>query len=319
MRNASALTFIDTTGLSHYDAVCAKANQSAPHPTQYEVEEAGRKLTEILLRVIMDTALEPFCTEIVEGMIGGLHSGIGRLDKNYEKTKAKMLGLMQGPQGNEVDDTNLIEATDELYQLEAAIMIAEMIRNEASEFYTHATGETWTPWQGSQRGGVKTTFAQIEAKAAIKAKEAATRQLCEPGDYVVVFRGAMQANRHADSNRIYDALNYFREQFPHMKLATTGNNGAEKLAIKWAQQKGVPSILAAADFNKHNKAAPFRANDELLALDPVVILTLPATLEPMANEEIKDFGPCLDIAKRAAEKGINTIRLALKKPAKAEA
>ncbi|NHN20230.1 DUF2493 domain-containing protein, partial [Bacillus amyloliquefaciens] len=77
-----------------------------------------------------------------------------------------------------------------------------------------------------------------------------------------------------DAGRIFDALNWAKQEWPDMALATTGAKGSEKLAIKWAQQKGVKLILARADFDTHGKAAPFRANDELIALEPEVCLTL---------------------------------------------
>jgi hypothetical protein len=59
-----------------------------------------------------------------------------------------------------------------------------------------------------------------------------------------------------------------------MALATTGAKSAERLAIRWAQQKGVTLVLARADFDRRGKAAPFRANDELMALEPACCLTL---------------------------------------------
>jgi hypothetical protein len=313
------LSFIDVSGLNNYDAATEKANHPAPYPTQDEVEEAGRKLAETLLRVIMDTALEDHASVIVEGMIGGLHSAAIRLEKEGDKARASMKDLLRGWTGNEIEDESLTEATETSYRADAAQIITETLRDCAAELYTHATGEVWTPWTGSQKNSARPSFAQIEARAALKAREDEKRQLCAPGDAVVVFRGAMKANTQTDATRIFDALNYARETFPNMKLATTGNHGAEQLAIKWAKQKGVQHILSAADFNKHNKAAPFRANDDLLNLDPVVIFTLAASLETKEGEDVKPFGPCLDIADRGAKNGVKCIRIKEKTPAKAAA
>ena len=63
-----------------------------------------------------------------------------------------------------------------------------------------------------------------------------------------------------------------------MALATTGAKGGEKIAIKWAKQKAVTVVLAKADFDKNGRAAPFRANDELIALEPDVILASGGTV-----------------------------------------
>lgn len=90
---------------------------------------------------------------------------------------------------------------------------------------------------------------------------------------IPAFRAAPFADSGTDAGRIFDA-NRARRQWPDMTLATTGAKGAERLAIRWAQQKGVTVVLARADFDRHGKAAPFRANDELMALEPKCCLTL---------------------------------------------
>jgi hypothetical protein len=94
-----------------------------------------------------------------------------------------------------------------------------------------------------------------------------------------------------DAGRIFDALNWARTQWPDMALATTGAKGAERLAIRWAQQKGVTLVLARADFDPHGKAAPFRANDELMALEPACCLTLAQSLDAGRASRTHPFGP----------------------------
>jgi hypothetical protein len=44
-------------------------------------------------------------------------------------------------------------------------------------------------------------------------------------------------------------LNWAHAQWPDMALATSGAKGGEKLAIKWAKQKGVTLVLAKPDFD----------------------------------------------------------------------
>ena len=89
-----------------------------------------------------------------------------------------------------------------------------------------------------------------------------------------------------------------------MALATTGAKGGEKIAIKWAKQKAVTLVLAKADFDKNGRAAPFRANDELIALEPVCVLTLANTLNGTRAASLQPFGPALNLGQKAAEKGI---------------
>ena len=48
----------------------------------------------------------------------------------------------------------------------------------------------------------------------------------------------------------------------------------------------------------------FRANDELIALEPVCVLTLTNTLNPDRGAEMQSFGPALNLGQKASEKGI---------------
>ncbi len=120
----------------------------------------------------------------------------------------------------------------------------------------------------------------------------------------MAFRGAPTADAAEDAARIFDALNWALAEWPDMALATTGAKGAEKLAIRWAQQKRVTLILARADFEAHGKAAPFRANDELIALEPTCCLTLARSLDEGRPTDGRFFGPALNLGQKALEQGV---------------
>jgi hypothetical protein len=153
----------------------------------------------------------------------------------------------------------------------------------------------------------------IDAKDAIRANKAAKHAATSPGAIIVAFRASPQAVSALDANRIFDALNWANERFPGMTLATTGLKGAEKIAMRWAQQKHVNVVLAKADFNRHGRAAPFRANDDMMALDPVQVLTLAGTLDAGVAEPGQPFGPALNLAREAARQGVPHIELRAKR------
>ena len=67
-------------------------------------------------------------------------------------------------------------------------------------------------------------------------------------------------------------------------------------------------MLAKADFDRNGRAAPFRANDELIALDPVCVLTLANTLNARAGLGLQPFGPALNLGQKAAERASATCR-----------
>jgi hypothetical protein len=124
---------------------------------------------------------------------------------------------------------------------------------------------------------------------------------------VVAFRGAPSATSETDARRVFDALNWARTEWPDMALATSGAPGPERLARSWAMQKGVRLVLARPDFDRHGRAAPFRANDDLMALEPVCVLVLAAPLE--GGAEARPFGPALNLAQLARDRGVRCLRV----------
>jgi hypothetical protein len=119
---------------------------------------------------------------------------------------------------------------------DVATLAIEIIRDAAAASYTTSTGEVWSPWKGSVKPS-RITAAQIDAREALRARKAHKHAAACPGATVVAFRAAPFANTAEDAGRIFDALNWARSQWPDMALATSGAKGAEKLAIKWANQK----------------------------------------------------------------------------------
>jgi hypothetical protein len=66
--------------------------------------------------------------------------------------------------------------------------------------------------------------------------------------------------------------------------------------------------MARPDFNRHGRAAPFRANDLLLKLEPVCVLVLARSLE--AADGASAFGPALNLAELAQARGLRCVRIA---------
>lgn len=256
-----------------------------------------------LLDAIADTALEDVQTILAEALIGAFHSAAGRIERGADKARDRMRFMDRDFDGSEAADVELQEATAKARSGDAAMQAVEMIREAASETWTVASGEVWTAWRGSRRGTFLSA-AQIEAKQAIRAIKAQSAGESLPGGPIVAFRGAPTADSPEDAGRIFDALNWALKEWPDMALATTGARGSEKLAIKWARQKNVKLVLARADFDTHGKAAPFRANDELLALEPTCCLTLVRSLDGSRAAQDRPFGPALNLGQKATEAGL---------------
>ena len=288
---------------SAFDDLTATLGDMRPHPTEEALVQLGRALMTELLDLISETALEDFQTLLGEALIGAFHSAAGRIERDADRARDAMRRLDRDFDGSEAADVELQEATARARAGDAATQATEMIRDAAAETWTVATGEVWTAWRGSRRG-THLTAAQLEAKQAIRAIRNRRAGEADPGGPVVAFRGAPTADSRDDAARIFDALNWALAQWPDMALATTGAKGAEKLAIQWSKQKGVKLILARADFDAHGKAAPFRANDDLIALEPTCCLTLARSLDEARAADGRPFGPALNLGQKAMEQGV---------------
>jgi hypothetical protein len=291
---------------SAFDDLTGSLGDQRPHPTEDALIQLGRALMTELVDVVSDTALEDYQTILGEALIGAFHSAAGRIERDADRARDTMRSLDRDFDGSEAADTELQEATAKARAGDAATQACEMIRDAASEAWTIATGEVWTAWRGTRRG-THLTAAQLEAKQAIRAIRNRKSGEADPGGPVIAFRGAPTADTSDDAGRIFDALNWAKQEWPDMALATTGAKGSEKLAIKWAQQKGVKLILARADFDTHGKAAPFRANDELIALEPTCCLTLVHSVDRTRSEDQRPFGPALNLAQKAMESGLRHV------------
>jgi hypothetical protein len=301
-----------TGDLTTFQALALQLDDPRPHPAEDALHHLGHAVITELLDLISDTALEDFQALVSETLIGAFHSAAQRIDREADRARDSLNALLRDFDGSEVLDLEIQEATQKARAADVAVLALEMVRDTAAASYTTATGEVWTPWKGVVRAS-RTTAAQIEARDAIRASKARRQAASDPGATIVAFRAAPHADTAEDAGRIFDALNWARDTWPDMALATSGARGAEKLAIKWAQQKAVTLVLAKADFDRNGRAAPFRVNDDLMDLEPVCVLTLANSLNADRREARSAFGPALNLAQRAHEAGVRCVRISAKR------
>ncbi|HYG27134.1 MAG TPA: DUF2493 domain-containing protein [Caulobacteraceae bacterium] len=301
-----------TGDLSSYEAQAAALEDTRPHPTEDALVQFGEAVVNEGLDLLLGTGLEDFSPIIVETIIGGFHAAAQRIERDADKARDQLASLTRDFDGSEVTDTEIQELTRKARMADVAVMAVEFIRDAASATYTTATGEVWTAWRSNVKAS-RTTAAQIEAKDALRAARARKHGATDPGQSIVAFRGSPKADTGVDAARIFDALNWAHAQWPDMALATTGAKGAEKIAIRWAAQKNVTLVKAQPDFERHGKAAPFRANDQMIELDPVCCITLAQSLDGGRGEATQPFGPALNLGQKADERGIRHIAVRLPK------
>src|SRR3546814_18778693 len=53
--------------------------------------------------------------------------------------------------------------------------------------------------------------------------------------------------------------------------------GAELIAAKWADNRGVQQVVFKPDWARHQKAAPFKRNDAMLEVMPIGVIAFPGS------------------------------------------
>ena len=92
-----------------------------------------------------------------------------------------------------------------------------------------------------------------------------------------------------------------RTKYPDMVLLHGGSvKGAELIAAKWAEARGVTQVAFKPDWTKHAKAAPFKRNDAMLDVLPVGVLVFPGN---GIQENLADKAKKLGIPVVKFEKG----------------
>jgi hypothetical protein len=87
-----------------------------------------------------------------------------------------------------------------------------------------------------------------------------------PAGPKIAFTGGLDFKDH---QAIWARLDKVRERHPDMVLLHGGSpKGAERIAACWADNRKVPQIAFKPDWTRHGKAAPFKRNDQLLAVLP---------------------------------------------------
>lgn len=297
--------------LSNFDQQVLALEDSRPYPVEDALRQLGTAIITELLDLTANTGLEDYQSLIAEAFIGGIHSAAQRIEREADRARDDVTRLHRDFDGSEVADHELQEAISKTRRADVALMAVEYIRDEAAAVYTVDTGEVWTPWQGNVRAS-KTTAAQIQAKDYLKAVKVAKSQMVPPGTEVVAFRGSKDATTQVDAERIFDALNWAKTNYPNMALAVSTAPGADAIALRWATSKKVNVIRINTDFTKFKTAAPFRANDEMLKLDPVCSFTLPASLNPIRASETQPSGIVLNYRQKAEGQALKQFAIAVK-------
>jgi hypothetical protein len=228
-----------------------------------------------LVSALSDTRLEPDLDDLLWSTVNLFHRAVERIERVLDGNEQAQRRSQREQNGSEVQSVELERLTGAGILLIERRDCMELVRDQAADRYEAQTGSPWRPRAGSMVNHRALTAAMIDSRDFIAAKRRADTEVMLPPGPKIAFTGGLEFNDHL---LIWDRLDKVRAKHPDMVLLHCGSpKGAELIAAKWATQRKVPQIAFKPDWTKHQKAAPFKRNDTMLAALPIGVMVFPGT------------------------------------------
>jgi hypothetical protein len=246
-----------------------------PLPEAPHLANAISDIFDALVAGFTDTRLEPDLDDTLWSMVHVFHRASNRIERELDDNEQAQRRSQREQDGSEVRSVELERLTAEGLTLLERRSVFELMRDQAAEHYEQHTGSPWRPRTGSMVNHRTLTSAMIDSRDFLTARRRAEQEVLLPPGPKVAFTGGFDFNDH---RLIWDALDRVHAKHPDMVLMHGKSpKGAEKIASRWADHRKVPQIGFAPDWAKHGRAAPFKRNDEMLAVLPIGVLVFPGT------------------------------------------
>lgn len=245
-----------------------------PLPGGDHVAGAVADIFDALIATLADTRLEPDLDDLLWSVTNVFHRGVQRIERQLDDNEQAQRRLQHEQDGTEiraVELENLIAQGQTMIERRDAF---ELMRDQAADHYDQYTGSAWRPRAGSMVNHHHLTAAMIDSRDFLAAKRRAETEAMLPAGPKIAFSGGDTA----DHKLIWAKLDQIRAKHPDMVLMHGGSpKGAEKIAARWADHRKVPQVAFKPDWAKHAKAAPFKRNDQMLAVMPIGVIIFPGT------------------------------------------
>ncbi len=244
-------------------------------PEDNVIAGAVSDIFDALIATMADTALDGELDDLLWSTVNMFHRAADRLERKLDDNEQAQKRGQREQDGSEikaVELERLIETGQGLIERRDSL---EVFRDSAAEHYLRTTGSPWSPRTGSQVNHRALTSAMIDSRDFISERKRANREVLLPAGPKVAVSGGADYNDH---KLIWDKLDQVHAKHPDMVLMHGKSpKGAEKIAARWADHRNVTQIGFAPDWTKHGRAAPFKRNDQMLAVLPIGVLVFPGT------------------------------------------
>jgi hypothetical protein len=238
-------------------------------PDGNEVAGAVADIFDALIATLADTRLEPDLDDLLWSTVNVFHRAAERIVRELDANEQAQKRSQREQDGSEVKSVELERLIAEGVTLIERQNAFELMRDQAAEHFERHTGSSWRPRTGSMVSHRNLTAAMIDSRDFLAAKKRAETEVMLPVGPKIVFSGGDAL----DHKLIWPKLDQVHAKHPNMVLLHGGSpKGAELIAAKWADNRKVPQIAFKPDWTKHAKAAPFKRNDQMLAVMPIGVI-----------------------------------------------
>ncbi|HEY1246221.1 MAG TPA: DUF2493 domain-containing protein [Hyphomicrobiaceae bacterium] len=246
-----------------------------PLPEPGKLQGALADMFDALVATLSDTRLEPDLQTLLWSVVNVFHRRIDRLERDLDDNERAQRTGQREQDGSEVRSLELERLVAQGLTLIERRNSFEFIRDAAAEFYSLHTGQAWRPRTGSMVNRATMTAAMIDSREFINARRRADAQVLLPKGTRIAFAGGVDCNDH---QRIWAVLDKVMAKHSDIVLLHGGTpRGAEKIAACWADARKVSQVVFKPDWTRHQKAAPFKRNDQLLEALPIGVVVFPGS------------------------------------------
>ncbi len=246
-----------------------------PLPDGDHVAGAVADIFDALIATFADTRLEPDLDDLLWSVSNVFHRAVLRIERHLDDNEQAQRRLQREQDGTEIKAVALASPTAPGTTLFARRAAFELMRDQAADHYEQHTGSAWRPRNGSMVNHRHLTSAMIDSRDFLAARRRADTEVMLPTGPKIALTGGLDFNDH---HLIWDVLDKVHAKHPDMVLIHGKSpRGAELIAAKWADNRKVPQVGFAPNWEKHGRAAPFKRNDAMLDVLPIGVMVFPGT------------------------------------------
>lgn len=251
------------------------SDEADPRPLPDEQIAAGAvcDMFDALISTMIDTRLEPDLEDLCWSLANLFHRAQGRIQRELDDNEDAQKRGQRQQDGSEVRSVELEQLIREGIGLMERRNALEFLREAASDQFETHFRKAWTPRTGSLVSKSTLTASMIDSRDFIAAKRKSETEPLLPTGTKIAFTAGPAYNDH---NRIWAVLDKVHAKYPDMVLFHGGNStGGEHIAALWARNRRVVHVAFRPDWERYQKAAPFRRNDQMLDALPKAVVACP--------------------------------------------